>query len=199
MDAISALKKIYHVVIRRDVLGPFRMSKLGYAGKGSILYRPEILDRRNAKRVYLGDGTIIFSGSRIQLFPVNGVVPKIVFGDNCYIGYHNTFLAGADIIIGDDVLMASNILVSSENHSTDPESPIPYMSQPLKALPVCIGDGTWLGERVMVMSGVTIGKKCVIGGGSIVTKNIPDYSMAVGSPARVIKTYDFDKHKWVEV
>ena len=51
----------------------------------------------------------------------------------------------------------------------------------------------------MVMSGVSIGKKCVIGGGSVVTRDIPDYCVAVGSPARVVKAYDFDKHEWVAV
>lgn len=49
----------------------------------------------------------------------------------------------------------------------------------------------------MVMPGVTIGKKCVIGAGAIVTKDIPDYSIAVGNPARVIKEYDFEEHEWI--
>lgn len=194
----SILKKAYHVVIRRDVLGPLGKAKFGSVGAGATLYRPEILDR-NTKNVFVGAGTTILSGSRIQLYPAAGKMPRIVFGDNCYIGYHNSFLAAADIVIGDEVLMASNILISSENHSTDPESDTPYMDQPLKASPVHIGDGTWLGERVMVMSGVAIGKKCVIGGGSVVTRDIPDYCIAVGSPARVVKAYDFGKHEWVAV
>lgn len=198
MSFTDTLKKIYHVMVRRDVLGPIGLTKFGSVGKGAVLYRPEVLDR-NTKNVFVGEGTTILMGSRIQLYPVDGKMPKIVFGERCYIGYHNTFLAAADIVIGDEVLMASNILISSENHSTDPESPIPYMDQPLKAAPVRIGDGTWLGERVMVMPGVTIGMKCVIGGGSVVTKDVSDYSIAVGSPARVVKTYDFDRHEWVRV
>lgn len=198
MSLANTLKGFYHVVIRRDVLSPFGTSKFGSVGAGAIIYRPEVLDH-NTKNVYVGTGTTILTGSRIQLYPVEGKLPKIVIGDNCYIGYHNTFLAAADIVIGNEVLMASNILVSSENHSTDPESIIPYMDQPLKASPVHIGDGTWLGERVMVLPGVTIGKKCVIGGGSVVTRDVPDYCIAVGSPARVVKTYDFDRHEWVAV
>ena len=198
MSLIDTLKMLYHIVVRRDVLGPFGISKFGSVGAGAIIYRPEVLDH-NTKNVYVGAGTTILTGSRIQLYPVEGNMPKIVFGEKCYIGYHNTFLAAADIAIGNEVLMASNILISSENHSTDPESNAPYMDQPLKASPVHIGDGTWLGERVMVMSGVTIGKKCVIGGGSVVTRDIPDYCIAVGSPARVEKTYDFDKRDWVAV
>lgn len=198
MSLTDTLKMFYHVVVRRDVLGPLGISKFGSVGAGAIIYRPEVLDR-NTKNVYVGTGTTILTGSRIQLYPLEGNMPKIVFGENCYIGYHNSFLAAADIVIGNEVLMASNILISSENHSTNPESDTPYMDQPLKASPVYIGDGTWLGERVMVMSGVSIGKKCVIGGGSVVTRDIPDYCIAVGSPARVMKAYDFDKHEWVAV
>lgn len=198
MNLNQTLKHIYHVVVRRDVLGPIGKAKFGGVGRGAVLYRPETLDR-NTKNVFVGDDTTILAASRIQLYPVDGKMPRIVFGDRCYVGYHNTFLAAADIVIGDEVLMASNILISSENHSTDPESPIPYMNQPLRAAPVRIGDGTWLGERVMVMPGVTVGKRCVIGGGSIVTKDVPDYSIAVGSPARVVKTYDFERHEWVRV
>ena len=198
MSLANTLKRFYHVVLRRDVLGPLGISKFGSVGAGAIIYRPEVLDR-NTKNVYVGSGTTIFTGSRIQLYSAEGEMPKIVIGEKCYIGYHNTFLAAADIVIGNEVLMASNILISSENHSTNPESDTPYMDQPLKASPVQIGDGTWLGERVMVMSGVSIGKKCVIGGGSVVTRDIPDYCVAVGSPARVVKACDFDKHEWVAV
>ena len=198
MSLANTLKRFYHVVLRRDVLGPLGISKFGSVGAGAIIYRPEVLDR-NTKNVYVGSGTTILTGSRIQLFSAEGEMPKIVIGDKCYIGYHNTFLAAADSVIGNEVLMASNILISSENHSTNPESDTPYMDQPLKASPVHIGDGTWLGERVMVMSGVSIGIKCVIGGGSVVTRDIPDYCIAVGSPARVVKAYDFDKHEWVAV
>lgn len=198
MSLANTLKRFYHVVLRRDVLGPFGISKFGSVGTGAIIYRPEVLDR-NTKNVYVGSGTTILTGSRIQLYSAKGEMPKIVIGEKCYIGHHNTFLAAADIVIGNEVLLASNILISSENHSTNPESDTPYMDQPLKASPVYIGDGTWLGERVMVMPGVSIGKKCVIGGGSVVTRDIPDYCIAVGSPARVVKAYDFDKHEWAAV
>ena len=62
---------------------------------------------------------------------------------------------------------------------------------------VRIGEGCWIGERVCILPGITIGKKCVVGAGSIVTKNIPDYCMVAGSPAKVIKVYDFEKHAWI--
>ena len=64
---------------------------------------------------------------------------------------------------------------------------------------VIIGEGSWLGTNVVVVGKVSIGKHCVIGANSVVTKDIPDYSVAAGIPAKVIKKYDFEKKEWVRV
>ena len=75
----------------------------------------------------------------------------------------------------------------------------PIKKQPIvQKKEVYIGDGSWLGENVCVI-GASIGKHCVIGANSVVTKDIPDYSIAVGSPAKVIKQFDFKENKWVRV
>lgn len=62
-----------------------------------------------------------------------------------------------------------------------------------------IGDGSWLGKNVVVIGNVSIGKNCVIAANSVVTKDVPDYSIAAGIPARVIKRYDFDRKEWVKL
>ncbi len=173
--------------------------KWGKIGNDSHVYEPCTHDE-NTGLVEIGNNTQILANSRIQLYPsLVDNIPHIRIGNGCYLGYYLSLLAGEDIVIEDNVLMASGVLISSENHSIDPESNIPYMDQRLKAKPVRIGEGSWLGEKVMVMPGVTIGKKCVIGAGAIVTKDIPDYSIAVGNPAKVIKRYDFKEHEWVEI
>jgi len=64
--------------------------------------------------------------------------------------------------------------------------------------PVSIGDGSWIGENVCIV-GATIGKNCVIGANSVVTKNIPDFCVAVGIPARIIKRYDLNKCAWIRI
>lgn len=69
----------------------------------------------------------------------------------------------------------------------------------LKNSKVIIGEGSWLGTNVVVVGKVRIGKHCVIGANSVVTKDIPDYSVAVGIPAKVIKKYDFANEEWVKV
>ena len=60
-----------------------------------------------------------------------------------------------------------------------------------------IGEGSWLGYNVIVLPNVTIGKHCIIGALSVVKTNIPPYSMAVGSPARIVKRFDFNRKEWV--
>lgn len=64
---------------------------------------------------------------------------------------------------------------------------------------VVIGEGSWLGTNVVVVGDVRIGKHCVIGANSVVTKDIPDYSVAAGTPCKVIKQYDFEREAWVRV
>ena len=61
---------------------------------------------------------------------------------------------------------------------------------------VFIGEGSWIGEKVCILSGVSIGKKCIIGAGSVVTKSIPSYSIAAGNPAKVLKVYNFESKRW---
>jgi acetyltransferase-like isoleucine patch superfamily enzyme len=89
------------------------------------------------------------------------------------------------------------VYITDQNHGyEDVTRPISQQSQP--ELPVVIGDGSWLGHGAVVLPGVTIGKHVVIGANSVVTKDIPDFSVAVGSPAKVIRQYD-ETHGWVNV
>ncbi len=149
--------------------------------------------------IEIGDGTVILDHSRISNFHINGIEPVIRIGKNCYICYYFTILNASSVTIGNDVLFASHVMISSENHGMNPESEESYMAQPLETKPVNIGDGCWIGEKVCILPGVNIGKKCIIGAGSVVTKSIPDYSIAVGNPAKVIKKYNFETHNWERI
>lgn len=176
----------------------FRKRGFGSIGRGSKIGKRAYF--QNKQHIYIGDKTTILSGSRLQSYShLVKEIPKIKIGNHCYIGFGFSVLAGADITIGDRVLIASNVLIASENHSIDPESDIAYMDQKLVTAPVVIGEGSWVGEKVIILPGVTVGKKSVIGGGSVVTKSIPDYCIAAGNPARVIKKYNFKKHEWEKV
>lgn len=192
---MKRLKRLYHIIVKRDIVTALYTKKFEKFGHDSVLYHPLCI--RGRENICIGNQTTILNGVRMQVYnDLTGKQSKIKIGDNCYIGYNNTFLAGGNITLEDGVLMASNILISSENHSINPESPDYYMDQKLSCAPIIVGEGTWIGEKVSILSGVTIGKKCVIGAGSIVTKDIPDFSIAVGSPAKVIKKYNFNTHEW---
>lgn len=195
MKKMERLKRLYHIIVKRDIVTALYTKKFEKFGHDSVLYHPLCI--RGRENICIGNQTTILNGVRMQVYnDLTGKQSKIKIGDNCYIGYNNTFLAGGNITLEDGVLMASNILISSENHSINPESPDYYMNQKLSCDPIIVGEGTWIGEKVSILSGVTIGKKCVIGAGSIVTKDIPDFSIAVGSPAKVIKKYNFNTHEW---
>jgi len=145
----------------------------------------------------MGDNTTILSYARIQSYHEKTSLPPVIkIGSHCSIGYYFSVVAAADIIIDDWVLIASNVLITSHNHGMDPESEIPYMTQDLTTGPVHIGRGCWIGEKVCILPGVTIGEKCIVGAGAVVSKSVPPYSIVAGNPAKVIKKYNFQEHKW---
>ena len=119
-----------------------------------------------------------------------------MFEDGVIVGYNCTIFCTDFLRIGKDTILAGGCLITTENHGVDPESDEPYQVQPLMSKPVQIGQGCWLGQNVCVLPGVTIGNKCIIGANAVVNKDIPDYSIAVGVPARVVKSYNFLKHTW---
>lgn len=116
--------------------------------------------------------------------------PKLVFiGDNCFFN-HNTILNGgkekSKLIIGNNVQTGPNVSIYAYNHHFSKIN-TNIMSQGYDDLNVIIEDDVWIGAHSIVLPGVTIGRGSVIGAGSVVTKNIPQYSIAVGNPAKIIK------------
>ncbi|MBQ3584023.1 MAG: acyltransferase [Lachnospiraceae bacterium] len=197
---MNIIKKCYcyvrDVYIKKRYIGRRFRKSYGSFGEHSCIHRPFIYDN-NRKLIHIGKETTILEHSRIQLYPERvNQTPHIYIGDGCYIGYYFSILAGADVRIGNHVLVASHVLISSENHGINPESEIEYMEQPLTGASVVIEDGCWIGENVCILPGVTIGKKSIIGSGSVVTKSVPPYCIAAGNPARIIKKYNFTSHQW---
>jgi acetyltransferase-like isoleucine patch superfamily enzyme len=122
--------------------------------------------------------------------------PVVTIGDRCLIGRGSGIVGHFSIEIGNDVWTGHNVYITDQNHGyEDVTRPISQQSQPERA--VKIGDGSWLGYGSVVLPGVTIGEHCVIGANSVVTRDVPSFSVAVGVPARVIKKYV--DNSWVEV
>jgi len=129
----------------------------------------------------------------------------INFGDRVIINDNVHVAAALSVTIGNDVLIGSKVFISDHNHGvysgdTGHSSPLTSPNdRPIIGTPVVIEDNVWLGEYVAVLPGVTIGKGSIIGAMSVVSRSIPPYSIAVGAPAKIIKTYNFDLQKWEPV
>ena len=112
--------------------------------------------------------------------------PGLKIGDNSGVGI-NCEVYGA-VTIGDNVMMGPEVVIYTSGHRFD-RTDIPMREQgSTEPREVIIGNDVWIGRRAMIMPGVTIGDGCVIGAGAVVTKDIPEYSVAVGVPAWVIKS-----------
>lgn len=115
--------------------------------------------------------------------------PVVRIGDRCLIGRGSGVVGHLAIDIGNDVWTGHHVYITDQNHGyEDVTRPISLQTQPER--PVTIGDGSWLGAGTVVLPGATIGKHVAVGANSVVTGELPDYCVAVGTPARVIKRYD---------
>ncbi|OGR69941.1 MAG: hypothetical protein A2089_11350 [Elusimicrobia bacterium GWD2_63_28] len=124
--------------------------------------------------------------------------PALIINEGCVLGDSNHIVAVRSVVLGKNVLTANNVYISDNLHSFDDVN-TPIMFQPVRFKgAVNVGDGAWIGENVAII-GASVGKNSVVGANSVVTKNIPDYSIAVGSPARVIKQFNFQTKKWEKV
>ncbi|MBC6607158.1 acyltransferase [Hymenobacter sp. BT188] len=127
--------------------------------------------------------------------------PRIEIGDNVRIGNYACIVSINSIKIKDGVLISEYFYVSDHSHGYSIEANIPPAYQPLEAKGegVVIGENSFIGYRVTILPGVSIGRNCIIGSHSVVTKSFPDYSMIAGVPAKLIKKYDFALKEWVTI
>lgn len=190
---MQKLKQYYNALLRRIWLLKNRR-RFKSIGRHSYVYRPlRITGHRN---ITLGDNVYVGEGTWLAALPLTGSGECILqLGDGCVLGHFNHIYATRKIVFGKKVLTADKIYISDNQHSYD-DITTPVIDQPVRQLnDVHIGDGAWLGENVCIM-GASVGKNSVIGANAVVTKDIPDYCIAAGNPARVIKRYCFDTKSW---
>ena len=186
---LNKTKLLFYYVFK----SPFYKACLGSIGNGSKLINPTL---SGSKRIFLGSKVYINDKGWLACEPLTGEPnPKLIIGDGTYIGRFCHIYATSKIEIGKKVLMADKIYISDNLHSYE-NIDLPVIDQPIKQTnPVLIGDGAWLGENVCVI-GASVGKNSVIGANSIVNKDIPDYCVAIGSPAVIIKRYNTETKQW---
>lgn len=153
----------------------------------------------NGQFLHIGDKCVLHKNWQINIYPTKNIPePKISIGNNVDIGRNFTCYCAGDISIGDNVLIGGNILITDNNHGMDPKK-VSYRDQKLDIKNTAIGEGAWIGEGCCVLAGSVIGKKSIIGANSVVIGNVPPFSVAVGSPAQVIKRYDHVNQLWRSV
>ena len=165
----------------------FNSYAFGAFGKHNYLFDLELLNPQN---IFLGSNLWI---SKTRLASSKG--GKLIIGNHVAIGRFSQIYALQSIIIEDGVLMAENTFISDNTHTfTDITTPV--RDQDIKPLGnVVVGSGTWIGRNACIM-GCKIGRNCVIGAFSFVKKDIPDYCVVVGNPARIVKRYNPQSGQW---
>lgn len=169
-------------------------------GKKSLIYKPLLLS--GTQFVHIGEGTLIRPGARIEAILLDPKrPPRIDIGSNVNIEQNVHIVCTSHIRIGNNVSITGNCSIVDTNHPyLDVENPVKIGARidPSPA-PVEIGDGTFVGVGCVFLPGVRIGKYCVLGANSTITRDIPDYSVAAGNPARVQRRYDAEARSWIKL
>ena len=168
-----------------------RGRRFGRFGENSIICFPTNT-LYNEHYIHVGSGTMIGPHCTLSAGMMPGQIcitdPVVSIGDRCLIGKGSAVVGHFSITIGNDVWTGHNVYITDQTHGyEDVARPIGTQSMPEK--PVTIGDGSWIGYGSVVLPGASIGDHVVIGANSVVTGDIPSYSVAVGSPAKVIRRY----------
>jgi len=150
--------------------------------------------------VWLGDRVCINRDSWIVTLPDGAKEEensfKLIIKSDAEIGMGATIAAARQVVVGEHVLLARNVYISDHGHAYE-DIAVPVSEQGIgESKPVSIGRHSWLGQNVAVLPGVSIGEHCVIGANSVVNRSIPDFSIAVGSPARVVRQYNLHTAQW---
>ena len=178
------MKKLFYAIL--NLLYKPRFGKLD----GQLRFPKEM---RGTKYITVGKGTVVLRGAILTAWDAYGkqsFSPSITIGRNCALGEHIHITACNSITIGDNVLTGRYVYISDNSHGyTDGRDlDIHPLERDLNSKgPVVIGNNVWIGERVCILAGVTVGDGAIIGAGAVVTKDVPPRCVAAGVPARVVK------------
>ena len=192
-DFVGTLCKSFQMRVYTGML----KTKFHRFGKSSAIY-PYMENFRGGEYISIGQNTVL--GPSIQLTAwdsYEGIKynPVIKIGNNCQIRANSHITSINKIIIGDNLLTGTNVLITDNSHGlTDIKNlSIPPTNRLLYSKgPVQIGNNVWLGNNVVVLPGVTIGDAVVVGANSVVASDIPSYSVAVGAPAKILKSNRYE-------
>lgn len=178
----------YNVLLSRHVQIPFTK---GISFRGGAIIKPNVRLQYSMKSpLTIGNNVKIYDCSVIQ-----SIGGGITIGNNVIIGEYTIIQAQGNVTIEDNVLLASKINFITNAHGyLDVNRPVKEQGNISKS--ILIKEGAWIGINVTILQGVTIGKNSVVGAGSVVLESIPDYCVAVGIPAKIVKCYDSHRKEW---
>jgi len=127
---------------------------------------------------------------------INNGMGAVIIGDRTLVGMSNVLIG--PLRIGNDVIMAQNIVLSGLNHGYL-DVKIPIRDQPCTTAEIVVEDEVWIGANSVITAGVRIGRHAVVAGGSVVTKDVPPYTIVGGNPARPLKAYHSETGQWLRV
>lgn len=166
------------------LLLPFYIKK----GAGSVIYSSVRMDIVPFRKFSIGRSSVIESFSVL-----NNMVGDVQIGDYSRVGIGNTIIG--PVTIGSNVMLAQNVVVSGMDHKYE-DIDVPVSLQGVTSSPVVICDDSWIGANVVITKGLRIGKHAIVAAGSVVTRDVKDYCVVAGVPAKVIKRYNIEKHCW---
>lgn len=171
----------------RWFLNPFKHKK----GKGSIVRYNSRMDVFPFNDFQLGEKSVIE-----DFVTINNGVGDVLIGNHTMIGIGSVVIG--PVKIGHNVMLAQHIVVSGLNHGYEDVSLPPSRQKEIRKQ-IVISDDVWIGANSVITAGVRIGKHVVIGAGSVVTKDVPDFCVAVGNPARIVKKYSAEDQSWKKI
>ena len=193
---INFIQRVFSFCIRKICYLRWKLSFSEF-GLKSYIYSPLRVD--GAENIYIGSKVYIGYKAWLAALPLTGENQcSLIISNDCTIGNFNHIYCTKRIVLEKGVLTADKVYISDNLHGYDDIKSYIKDQPIMQNGEVVIGEGSWLGENVCVL-GVRIGKHCVIGSNSVVTRDIPDYCVAVGAPAKVIKRYDLSSGLWIKV
>ncbi len=163
-------------------------------GRGSLIKHPAKI--WNKRSIEIGKSVFIAENSFLSVVKTENTRPMLSIGDNVCIGSNVHISCSRRIIIEDSVLMSDRVFIGDGIHSFD-DPATPVINQEMKFLgEVVIKKGSFIGINSVILPGVTIGQNSIVGASSVVTKDVPDFTVVAGNPARIIKRYDEVSQEW---
>ncbi len=157
-------------------------------GRHSVIRRRVRLDVVPFRKFVVGNRTLIEDFSCI-----NNQMGDVIIGDNCSIGLGNTLIG--PVTFGNNIILAQNICLSGLNHGYM-DIDIPIRDQKCTTAQITVEDDCWIGANCVITAGVTIGRHAVVAAGSVVTGDVPPFSVVGGNPARLLRQFNSASGEW---